>query len=142
MKKLIASMIVLAGAGLAAPSFAADPALPGDAGAGSMGGGAQMQQQTQPSQGTMNKSDLVGRKVDLIVAMNPPPAIGAKSVTSTIPIGFRGGTDPVADGLVDDRPEIRLEVDRFSCHLEDVGEPWPTVWRPEHSDSEIPGGRS
>src|SRR5262252_8835578 len=38
--------------------------------------------------------------------------------------------------------EIRLEVERFSCHLEDVGEPWPTVWRPEHSDSEIPGGRS
>ena len=38
--------------------------------------------------------------------------------------------------------EIRLEVDRFSCHLEDVGEPWPTVWRPEHSDSETSGGRS
>jgi hypothetical protein len=36
--------------------------------------------------------------------------------------------------------EIRLEVDRVSCHLEDLGEPWPTVWRPRHSDSEIPGG--
>ena len=29
--------------------------------------------------------------------------------------------------------EIRLEVDRFTCHLEDLGEPWPTVWRPQHS---------
>jgi Protein of unknown function (DUF2948) len=38
--------------------------------------------------------------------------------------------------------EIRLEVDRFSCHLEDLGEPWPTVWRPQHSDSETPGGSS
>jgi hypothetical protein len=38
--------------------------------------------------------------------------------------------------------EIRLEVDRFSCHLEDLGEPWPTVWRPQHSESETPGGSS
>jgi putative ABC transport system substrate-binding protein len=45
-------------------------------------------------------ADLVGRKVDLIVANNPPPAIAAKSATSTIPIVFRGGSDPVADGLV------------------------------------------
>jgi hypothetical protein len=29
--------------------------------------------------------------------------------------------------------EIRLEVDRFTCHLEDLGEPWPTVWHPQHS---------
>ena len=29
--------------------------------------------------------------------------------------------------------EIRLEVDRFTCHLADLGEPWPTVWRPQHS---------
>jgi hypothetical protein len=36
--------------------------------------------------------------------------------------------------------EIRLEVERFSCHLEDLGEPWPTVWRPEHSQSETSGG--
>jgi len=45
-------------------------------------------------------ADLVGRKVDLIVASNPPPALAAKSATSTIPIVFRGGSDPVADGLV------------------------------------------
>ena len=45
-------------------------------------------------------AELVGRKVDLIVANNPPPALAAKSATSTIPIVFRGGADPVADGLV------------------------------------------
>lgn len=28
---------------------------------------------------------------------------------------------------------IRLEVDRVLCHLEDVGDPWPTPWQPAHS---------
>ena len=27
---------------------------------------------------------------------------------------------------------IRLEVSRLVCHLEDVGEPWPTPWKPAH----------
>jgi len=45
-------------------------------------------------------ADLVGRKVDLIMAGSPPSARAAKSATSTIPIVFRSGADPVADGLV------------------------------------------
>ncbi len=45
-------------------------------------------------------ADLVSRKVDLIVASSPPSALAAKSATSTIPIVFRGGADPVGDGLV------------------------------------------
>jgi putative tryptophan/tyrosine transport system substrate-binding protein len=45
-------------------------------------------------------ADLVGRKVDLIMAGSPPSALAAKSATSTIPIVFRGGADPVGDGLV------------------------------------------
>jgi hypothetical protein len=30
------------------------------------------------------------------------------------------------------KPAIRLEVGRILCHLEDVGEAWPTAWRPGH----------
>src|SRR3989440_10216273 len=45
-------------------------------------------------------ADLVGRKVDLIMANSPPSALAAKNATSTIPIVFRGGSDPVGDGLV------------------------------------------
>jgi hypothetical protein len=29
---------------------------------------------------------------------------------------------------------IRLEIGRVACHLEDVGEPWATPWKPAHPD--------
>ena len=47
-------------------------------------------------------ADLVSRKVDLIVATSggPLPALAAKNSTSTIPIIFAMGGDPVAYGLV------------------------------------------
>jgi len=45
-------------------------------------------------------ADLVGRKVVFIMASSPPAALAAKSATSTIPIIFRHGGDPVGDGLV------------------------------------------
>lgn len=32
---------------------------------------------------------------------------------------------------------MRLEVGRIMCHLEDIGEPWPTPWRPRHALDEI-----
>jgi len=44
-------------------------------------------------------ADLVGQKVDVIVAAGPPSARAAKSATSTIPIVFSSG-DPVGEGLV------------------------------------------
>jgi hypothetical protein len=40
------------------------------------------------------------------------------------------------DGLVTVRfaagRAIRLEIGRLACHLGDVGEPWPTPWKPAH----------
>jgi putative tryptophan/tyrosine transport system substrate-binding protein len=45
-------------------------------------------------------ADLVGRKVDVVLAGGPPAAHAAKNTTSTIPIVFHAGTDPIAEGLV------------------------------------------
>jgi putative tryptophan/tyrosine transport system substrate-binding protein len=45
-------------------------------------------------------ADLVVHKVDVIAAMSVPSARAAKTATSTIPIVFAVGTDPVGDGLV------------------------------------------
>lgn len=39
--------------------------------------------------------------------------------------------------------EIRLEVSDIRCHLEDLGEPWPTRWRPDHAEAgPLPGPSS
>ena len=55
-----------------------------------------------------------------------------------------GGKDEILSLLtIDSRPDaitlifagdaaVRLEVEAIRCHLEDIGDPWPTRWRPRH----------
>ena len=45
-------------------------------------------------------ADLVRLKVDLIVVASTPPALAAKSATTTIPIVMTNAGDPVGAGLV------------------------------------------
>lgn len=63
-------------------------------------------------------------------------------------VRYRGLTPGAKDEIfnlltIDSRPDaitlifagdvaVRLEVEAIRCHLEDIGDPWPTRWRPRH----------
>jgi putative ABC transport system substrate-binding protein len=55
--------------------------------------------EAQPDRLPLLVADLLGRKVALIVG-NTPSALAAKAATTTVPIVFVTGGDPVSDGLV------------------------------------------
>ena len=62
----------------------------------SMGGASQGRYERLPQLA----ADLVNHKVAVIVAAYFPSAVAAKAATTTIPIVFISGVDPIAAGLV------------------------------------------
>lgn len=59
------------------------------------------------------------READRILSLLAVRVEGAGASTALI-LDFAGGSS------------VRLEVERIMCHLDDLGEPWPTRWRPQH----------
>ena len=50
--------------------------------------------------------------------------LAVRSAGDAIHLEFSGGA------------AVRLEVARIRCHVTDIGEPWPTQWRPRHDEDE------
>jgi Protein of unknown function (DUF2948) len=55
-----------------------------------------------------------------LLAIRPNPATSG----GTIELDFSGG------------PAIRLTASAIRCHARDFGDPWPTVWQPDHPEDE------
>jgi putative tryptophan/tyrosine transport system substrate-binding protein len=91
----------------------------------------------QPDRLPALAADLVRRRVAAIVAFGIIPALPAKAATTTIPIVFHTGTDPVASGLVTslNRPggnltgNALLAVDLMPKRLQLLGELIPDAAR-------------
>lgn len=50
--------------------------------------------------------------------------LAVRSAGDTIHLEFSGGA------------AVRLDVAGIRCHVTDIGEPWPTQWRPRHDEDE------
>jgi len=66
-------------------------------------------------------ADLVRRRVSVVLAGTTPAALAAKKATSTIPIVFIAGADPIAIGLVDSLSRPSSNVTGVSNYLSDLG---------------------
>jgi putative ABC transport system substrate-binding protein len=66
-------------------------------------------------------ADLVKRKVAVLVATTTPAALAAKRATSTIPIVFAIGADPIAIGLVDSLSRPSSNITGVNNYLSDIG---------------------
>jgi putative tryptophan/tyrosine transport system substrate-binding protein len=61
-------------------------------------------------------ADLVARKVDVILALGDEATHAAKSATSTIPIVFLIGADPIVSGLVGSLARPGANLTRRNIH--------------------------
>jgi putative tryptophan/tyrosine transport system substrate-binding protein len=66
-------------------------------------------------------ADLVRRQVTVLAATTTPAALAAKGATSTIPIIFTIGADPIAIGLVDSLSRPSGNVTGVNNYLSDLG---------------------
>lgn len=69
--------------------------------------------------GAVSRRGFHPRESDRILSLLAVRPEGEGMPTALI-LDFAGGSS------------VRLEVDRIMCHLDDLGEPWPTPWRPKH----------
>jgi putative ABC transport system substrate-binding protein len=66
-------------------------------------------------------TDLVGRRVSVIFAGGPPAVVAAKAATTTMPIVFTSGGDPVALGFVSSLNQPRGNVTGVSFLGDELG---------------------
>ena len=66
-----------------------------------------------------------------------------KLMMNLLSIGWeKGETAETVDLVFADGATIRLYVARLSCHVEDLGEPWVTPFRPDHDTTPDADGTS